>query len=275
MRFSSGFKNTKASESEVFVMGNGPSLRKDLDRFGTGLSSCNTIGVNMFAISDDFVKMKPKYYVMLDIGFFLEKTIPRVTEVRDKVLDALRENLKWEMLMCVPVEARNSFFHKKLIDLDLPIKFVFFNRTVVEGLRCVRHCMYSRGWGTPPPQNVLISALMVAIHIGFKKIYFLGADHSWHEELLIDDEGGLEIADRHFYDKKSTNLKVLHPETLQRSRVHDFFGNLARTFRSYHLIEGFANSKGIEIINASSVSYIDAFRRIKLEDLSWDQMRDK
>ena len=122
MRFSSGFKNAKTSESEVFVMGNGPSLRKDLDGFGPGLSSCNTIGVNMFAISDDFAKIKPKYYVMLDIGFFLEKTIPRVTEVRDKVLDAVRDNLKWNMLMCFPVEARNSFFHKKLIDLDLPIQ---------------------------------------------------------------------------------------------------------------------------------------------------------
>ncbi len=275
LHFSAGFRNFKSPVNEIFVLANGPSLRQDLDKYGSKLALCKTMGVNLFVLSEDFILVKPKYYVLLDIVFFMKKTLPRAKDARERMLEAFNKNLSWEMVLFVPAEARNSYFHLQLLALGLPLKFVFFNRTAVEGLRPVRHCMYSRGWGMPPPQNVLIGALMVAIHIGFKKIFILGADHSWHEEIHINKDSSLEITDRHFYDQIGKRLPKHHGETLKRLNMHDFFNELARTFRSHQLVAEFADSKNIEILNASSVSYIDAFKKISLEDLPWDQFLDK
>ena len=275
LRFSSGLKHLNPDGSEIFVLANGPSLRDDLDNYGNQLASKTCLGVNMFALSGDFEKIRPEYYVMLDIGFFIENTIPRVKEARDKVLASLGEKLSWEMTLLVPAEGKNSYFHKQLLSKNLSLNFVFFNRTVVTGFRGLRHFMYSKGLGMPPPQNVLIGSLVLALNAGFSSIYVLGADHSWHRDLLIGDDGGIEISDKHFYDKKSARLKVIHPETLEQSKIHDFFANLARTFKSYHLIEQYAKSRGVKILNASSISYIDAFDKVKLEDILGNQPFDK
>ena len=42
--FRSGFKRTAADGSSIFVLANGPSLRKDLDKFGKELSASSTMG---------------------------------------------------------------------------------------------------------------------------------------------------------------------------------------------------------------------------------------
>ena len=120
----------------------------------------------------------------------------------------------------------------------------------------------------PPPQNVLIGALMAAIHCGFKRIYILGADHSWHQDIRIKDDNSLEITDRHFYDTSGKNLKKHHGESLEEVGIADFFLELTRTFRSHQMIEAYARSKGVEIINASSLSFIDAYRKIRPGDIT-------
>jgi hypothetical protein len=276
LRFSSGFKHIKAPANEIFILGNGPSLRPDLDQYGPKISNCNSMGVNMFVLSDEFVKIKPKYYVILDINFFVEKVIlQRVKEAREKMLDAFRDKLNWEIVLFIPVEGKNSLLKSQLSEANLPIKFIFFNRTVIYGLKSISHFMYSRGWGMPPPQNVLIGALMTAIQTGFKNIYIIGADHSWHEDIHVDTANGLELTDRHFYNPKGNRIARLDGETLKRLKISDLFTDLARTFRSHEMLQEYARSKDIEIINASSISYIDAYKKIKLEDLPWDQLLDK
>jgi hypothetical protein len=122
----------------------------------------------------------------------------------------------------------------------------------------------------PPPQNVLIGALMVGLACKFSRIIILGADHSWHLGFAIGSDGKLLSTEHHFYDKQPWKVAVEHPETRQRATIHDYFYILYRTFRSYHLINEFAGSTGTRIINASSVTYIDAFERRNIADYPWD-----
>ena len=234
------------------------------------------MGVNLFVLSDEFIRLKPKYYIILDINFFVERVIlQRVKDARDKMLDTFKNNLSWDMVMFIPAEGKNSFLHLQLSEAKLPLKFVFFNRTSIQGLKSISHGMYSRGWGMPPPQNVLIGALMSAIHTGFKRIYILGADHSWHEDIHINEDSSLELTDKHFYNQEGKRLPKHDGETLKRLRISNLFNDLARTFRSHEMLEEYAKSKNIEILNAGSVSYIDAYKKIKLKDIPWDQLLDK
>ncbi len=269
-RFRSDLNHTKITGSELVILANGPSLRADLDNYPVFFKGKQMMCVNQFVLSDDYERLKPQYYILLDIGFFVENTIPRVAEVREQVKQALIRKTTWPITLCCPAEGRNSRFHLDLAASNVPVTFAFFNRTVVDGLKPIRHWLYRRQMGMPPPQNVLIGALMAGLAAGFRKIIILGADHSWHKGLEIGTDGKLVSAEHHFYDKQPWKVAVEHPETMQRATLHDYFFNLYRTFRSYHLIQEFARSTGATIINSSSVTFIDAFERKSLADYPWD-----
>jgi hypothetical protein len=264
-RFRSDLNGMTAESEELFILANGPSLREDLDEYADRLTARTVMCVNQFVLSDDFERIRPAHYIFLDIGFFHEATIPRVAEVRERVLTALAEKTNWPMTIYAPAEGRRSRFCRTLATAGIPVTFRFFNRTVVDGWKPLRHLLYRCQAGMPPPQNVLIGALMVAIGIGFKRIVILGADHTWHQGLEVGMDGVLQSAENHFYDQKPWKVAVHHPETLHLATVHDYFFNLYRTFRSYHLIREYADARDVEIINASRVSFIDAFKRAEAQ----------
>jgi hypothetical protein len=270
-RFHSDLTRIRVDKPELVILANGPSLRDDFKNYPEFFIGKQLMCVNQFALSADYERLKPSYYMLLDIGFFVENTIPRVAEVREKVKEALIGKTTWPVTLICPAEGRNSRFHRDIASSGIPVKFAFCNRTVVDGARWVRHWLYRRQMGMPPPQNVLIGALMAAMACGFKEIILLGADHSWHQGLEIGADGQLVSAENHFYDPKPWKVAVEHPETLERATIHDYFFNLYRTFRSYHLIREYAATRGTRIINASSVTFIDAFERKSPGDYPWDE----
>ena len=274
-RFRSGFRGTPIRKEELFILANGPGLKRDLEQYQALLKEKNLLVVNQFVLSNAFSELKPSRYVLLDIGFFLDRTIPRVIEVRNRLIEAFKEKTEWPLTLFVPAEGRNSVFHRELMASGKPFQFVFFNRTVAEGFTAFRHWIYRKNLGLPPPQNVLIGALMVALCDGFREIVVLGADHSWHLGLEVDMDGQLTSSENHFYDPKPWKVKVHHPETLEQAGIHDYFFNLYRTFRSYRLIRAYADSRGAKIINASSVTFIDAFERRSLVDYPWETFAER
>jgi hypothetical protein len=119
----------------------------------------------------------------------------------------------------------------------------------------------------PQSQNVLVAAIFLGINMSFKKIYVFGADHSWHEHLHVNEENILCLKHIHFYENeenvsfvpfyKGAHLK----ETFS---VAEIFATWAKVFNGYSALNHYANSRGCKIYNASEVSFIDAFERIKI-----------
>jgi hypothetical protein len=272
-RFRSGARRVKAVHPELVILANGPSLRDDLAEHPDFFAGKQLMCVNQFVLTDYYEQLKPQWYILLDIGFFVGKTIPRVAEARERVKEAFIRKTTWPLTLFCPVEGRNSHFHRDLAASGIPVNFVFINRTVVDGNRPVRHWLYRLQLGMPAPQNVLIGALMASISAGFREIVILGADHSWHQGLEVGPDGRLVSAENHFYDAKPWKVAVEHPETFERATIHDYFFNLYRTFRSYHLIREFAESQKVKIVNASRVTFIDAFERRPLSSYPWDSSR--
>ncbi|MCK5820706.1 MAG: hypothetical protein KAH17_02425 [Bacteroidales bacterium] len=253
------------NNKELVILGNGPSLKESLVNQKKLLEDKELMAVNLFVLSDEFVHLRPQNYVLLDIGFFKSNTIPRVREVTERIIEGFLSKTDWEMNIFLPKEGRGSKLHLKLENSDKKFNFVFFNRTNVEGLEGFRHWAYRVNLGMPKPQNVLVGCLMLGICMKYSQVYILGADHSWLENIRISDNNTLISVEKHFYDKdtKGKPTKKEHPDTLESAKLHDYLYDLARTFSSYHLIREFADSQGVKVWNASEVSYIDAFDRVR------------
>ncbi|MBT3749123.1 MAG: hypothetical protein HN936_15275 [Bacteroidetes bacterium] len=264
-RFRNQVPRSKSKSSHLLILANGPSLNDSLHSHPEEFIGKQLMAVNQFVLSDQYARLKPSHYVLLDIGFFMDKTIPRVLDIRNNLIASFIEKTAWPLTLYFPREGKGSAMHRALVESGKAFEFVFFNRTNVEGLRGFRHWAYRNNLGMPKPQNVLVGCLILALVMRIETIEIYGADHTWLENIRIDDENRLISVEKHFYDKDKKGIPTLreHPELLTQSKLHEYIFDLARTFSSYHLIRDFADSIGSRIINASKVTYIDAFERRK------------
>lgn len=239
---------------ELVIMGNGPSLRTTIDNDFEWLVSHDLMAVNFAANSEEFFRLRPKYYILADGHFF--SSIQTDINVR-KLWDNF-SRVSWEMTLIIPVRFKHLV--KPLLMNASDLKLRYFNLTPVEGFRWLNHLLFSAGLGMPRPRNVMIPAIIEGIRLGYGKIYICGADHSWTKTLDVDNNNLVISIQPHFYaDNESEHKRVR--ETYKDLRLHDVLGSMVVAFRSYWEIAVYAKKKKVEIINATPGSMIDAFPR--------------
>ena len=102
---------------------------------------------------------------------------------------------------------------------------------------------------------------------GFRRIVLIGADHNWARTLWVTDRNKVVSVQPHFYKDDDEELRRAE-EIFSNVRLHEVYENYARAFRSYFNVKDYSNSRGVEILNATPGSFIDAFPRMRLADLS-------
>jgi len=185
-------------------------------------------------------------------------------KIRGRLFAAIATKTSWRMSVMAPIQAESvlaaAFNQSPWGDP------VLFNTTAVLDSLSVSKYLYDHNLGMPPIQNVLVACIYIALRMGHKDIVLLGADHSWHESLALDDQNRVCLKDRHFYDKEAS----LSPFTMDGSpdkifTMDKLFHALGRMFEGYWSLARYSRSLNAFICNASSTTYIDAFPRTQLE----------
>ena len=239
---------------ELVILGNGPSLRHTIDNDLDWLISHDLMAVNFAALSPDFFRLRPKYYILADGHFF--NSLHSDSNVR-KLWESFGK-VSWEITLLIPSKFKHLV--KPLLMHTKDIRLRYFNLTPVEGFKWLNHLLYAAGLGMPRPRNVLIPALMEGMRLGYSKIYVCGADHSWTKTLDVDDENFVISIQPHFYEDNEEEHKRVR-ETYKGLRLHDVLGSMVVAFKSYWNVAAYAKSRKVEIINATPGSMIDAFPR--------------
>ncbi len=242
----------------LVILGNGPSLRRNLEEDMELLGETDTLAVNFFANSPEFRKVKPRYYVLADPHFFEKaESDPNVSR-----LIANLNAIDFPMILFVPSgRGRGSrLFANPLL------KVRQFNFIAIEGFKWFENAMFGMRRGMPRPRNVLIPSMMVGIWLGYRQIYLLGADHSWLSTLSVNDRNEVVSIQPHFYKEDDKEQKRIREEYV-RHPLHEVLESMTIAFRSYHRIQAWAESCGVEIFNATPGSMIDAFPRSPLPKL--------
>lgn len=254
------------SDRACLVLGNGPSLAEDLPRLDLHGRQFAVLSVNRFAESEIFESVRPELYVLADPAYWQADVSAAIRSMREGLYAQMKLRTTWPMRLVVPAKSRlllsREFSGHPWITLE------FFNATPVRGYAGFVHRMCDWGLGAPPAQNVLVAAVHVALCEGFGAIALLGADHSWHENLVVDAQGRVCLRDRHFYDP-SPQLRpwVMADRDSTPFTMDQLFRALSEMFRGYWVLRRHAATAGVRIGNASSVSYVDAFERIAVQDV--------
>lgn len=242
----------------IIIMGNGPSLRDAMEQDRDVLMAYPRLAVNLSALTPDFRDLRPDYYILADIAFFLKEKTGKVPQL----WEALR-NVDWEMTLFLPATARKM---PEVKSLPGNITLKFYNLTPAEGFRCVMHPLYDSGLAMPRPRNVLIPSIISSMREGFRKIVLIGADHNWSKTLWVTERNRVVSVQPHFYKDDDAELRRAE-EIFKNVHIHDVYENYAIAFRSYFNVKAYADRRGVEILNATPGSFIDAFPRIRLADL--------
>lgn len=243
----------------LIVLGNGPSLAKNIAEDMELLNGNDTLAVNFAGNTPEFKRIRPRYYLLMDPHFFnLPSSDPNV----GRLFKHLDEDVDWEMTLFLPTR-RNA----AALGINNPhIHIERFNPVGVEGYDWLVKLACDTGRGLPRPRNVLIPSIMVGIWLGYKEIYLLGADHSWLRTLDVDDNNNVVSIQPHFYaDGEEEHRRVA---TLFRdTHLHELLWGFHLAFKGYHSIRPYADSIGVKIYNSTPGSYIDAFPRRDIHEI--------
>jgi len=246
----------------LYVLANGPSLKKDLEKYGEEMMLHDRLVVNFMGTTDVFMRIRPTCYVVADPIFF----IPResLPEASRKNVDALEKVLvnetSWPMILAAPSEFRTSAFIEAL-KANKNITVYFFWRGVPVPEDIVDFDGWSRNLYSPPCQNVLNASLYLGIVWRYPEIVLLGADTSFHAMVHVEqDTNLLYTTDDHFYGS-SKHYMYEDPECKIPQKMSGFLPHVLRAFKWYDKLREFADWAGVTIVNASSFSWIDSFER--------------
>jgi hypothetical protein len=254
------------TENEICaVLGNGPSLKNAFIDSEEFIKSSDLIVVNHFAVSKEYVLLKPRNYVLLDPNFFSGEghlSDPNV----NVTIENLVKDTTWEMNLFVPQLAKKAPLLKEILKANSRIKIIFYNYTIVKGFQFLAFFFFKRNLGMPMCQNVLGACIFLALNMGYKKIYLFGADHSWTRQLEVDEDNDLYMSHIHFYsgNEKPLIVKIYKtPERKEKMRISEYFMACVKTFEVYYVLNDDARQLHAKIINATPKSLIDAFERSK------------
>lgn len=259
-------------QKTCLLLMNGPGLAKSLAQIEPAADT-HLFAVNQFAETEHFPRLRPAHFLVQDHYFWDPHAQQRFVERRDRLFNALGKSVDWPMSLYIPGRCNRRDWLRKKISNDA-IRIVFFHSNYLRS----RHgpfsaaiqsgrllfSLWQRGWLIPPPENVLIGALYLASRLGYGKIVIVGADFSFFRELQVDQLNNrvcLEV--RHFY---GTELRPMHKDKAdgEYSTMAHEMAKWARAFRLFEILSEYLHYRGVEVVNASHESFIDAFPRGEL-----------
>ena len=259
-----GFINFKSNDnSEIYLLANGPSLKDNLksNSFLEKIKTKNIMVFNNFISSKYYEVIKPKFYVLIDNGIFLENQSDRIEQLKIEITKHMIKKTSWNLNLVIPRRFKNSKIIKN-IKSNKNIKIIdFAHKPVIGGVEKLNKFFFNFDLAHPHFQNVLIAGIFISLKINFKKIIIFGADHSWHESFSLSSDNKLYLADKHFYSQNKNDRIKKTIYNNEESKMHVEFENIARVFKTYHLINSYAADSNIEILNLSTKTWIDAFKR--------------
>jgi hypothetical protein len=249
--------------NECIILGNGPSLARNLEEDFDILSKKILMCVNFFPRSPYFLKLKPKILTICDPHFWENYRPSATIEERNEFFDLVVKLVDWKMMLFIPMRAKSNKPLIANLRTNKNIGLYFYNSTPITGFTAFKNFMFRYKLGMPRPRNVLIPSIHLAILLNFRKVLLLGAEHNWFEDLYVDENNSVMINIKHFYEKKTESRPFLLFGT-EKARMYEILKQFYHVFYSYFDLKEFARVCNVEIVNCTPVSHIDAFKKQSL-----------
>lgn len=171
---------------------------------------------------------KSKYFVAVDDLFAKQETREYLREIQKANEDLI-------MFLRYNCYSNNKDF------LDLSRSYFIYAKQFQEGNELHINCCKNM----TACINVILQCIQIAIYMGYKKIYLLGCDFSEYAQVKAE----------HFYDAKLPRIYSMGDGARWAALAH----------YHHYALRKYADEHGIEIVNLTQDSLIDAYKKDTLE----------
>lgn len=247
-------------KNNVYVLGNGHSLKQLVNENVNFLSLQNLVVVNDFFFNENFSSLKPGVYLIADPAYWASDVADDMLVLRKKMQNTLLNIVNWDMLFFVPTSVYVTGIFQKIYQANPYITLQPYNDASFIGTKRLRYFFYDRLLAKPLSGNVIGSALYIALQMDIKEIFLFGVEHSWTLSLFVDDQNRTCIRNDHFY-ANDHEAKVWLKSNAQPYAIQEALFDIATMLSGYRDINDYAIYKNVKIYNCTPNSFIDAFER--------------
>lgn len=251
------------SSNNIVIIGNGPSLKEDLDEIKKISESqdYDFFCVNNFAQSEYYSTIKPNQYLFIDDYFFSRKAHIDWIATRTKTFKIIDEETNWQMQIIIPAQANLKEFKSHFSNPNLTIK-KFATTELFYSSNLLNRALFSTGYFGPFQGNVLIYSLYLSIWMNYNTIKIFGADLNFHNNITVDSKTNqLMIRHQHFFEDDSFETFLKNPEKVEAFTMTEFMYLTFKTFQAHEILSNYAKSLNIKVLNCSKFSLIDSYSR--------------
>jgi len=262
----------KKTTDTIIVLGNGPSLKEQLESSLCFLSSNTCICVNSFVLTEFYTKIKPRIYILIDPGYFVVVNDSEIEQEHLSVFNNLYSKTTWNIDLIVNSKYKNNDRILSLIkNQNINVLFINQDNYATYQTKNEQFKLFNKNKISVPAQTVLNTAIYLGIFWRYKNVILIGADTSWHEDVRVDQKTNqVYFEDKHFYDTKRMLIYSDTERTIP-IKFHEELQNICNALKSYWLLREYADFNSVSVFNASGKSWIDAFERKTLEEIINDR----
>ena len=259
------YKYRQNDNNNAYILANGPSLSNDICNYFQLLSKKEVFVMNQFAFSDLFILLKPRYYILADPVYWVDKISEAEKKNVVELFDRLKNLVCWDITLFVPVFSLKSK-NMSLIKDNTLIKVTGYSSLSLRGFCFCQNYWYKRNFGMPSPQTVLNAAVFLALNSGYKEINVLGADHTFIKILSVGYDNLIYIEDDHFYDKEKIKKMAIVDGVTKDWTIKKWLLCVVKMFESHYILKDYAKHLNVVIYNLTSETLLDVYKRRRIED---------
>lgn len=254
----------KQGPRKSIIIGTGPSLLKDIYEINNyKKDECDFFAVNFFANTETFLQLKPNYYFLADKLFWSEDLNKSFNQLRNDTYQKIKA-INWDISILCP-ESGYDYIKSRLQDnsnisfIKIPEKSIMLSTKRMQ-LFVLRNKFFGIA-----NINSMVTLLWYSIMCNYSEIYLYGVDFSGFKSITVDQKTNyVSVPVKHFYknseaEKDSSNKYQSKANKSLSERLYQNY----RVLKYTDLLSDLAVSKGIDVVNRSSFSYIDSFKREK------------
>lgn len=256
----SAIRRIRTSEKHCIVVGNGPSLSDSLARHRASLRTTAKMCLNDMILTPVVQDLRPEYYVLLDPLYFTSDASAQYIQLGKDIVHALETTVSWDMVLFIPHGMRFAAQFKRLTKINPHISIYYFNNHFPATFPSVNRWLYDRDLCSPHCQNVMVAAIFLMLRLNFKRIFLLGADHSWTKNMMVTKDNIVSYQNSHFYDP-AIEVKPFFKGDAQGSvfSMSEILRLYSLMFEGYEILHQYASTLNAEVLNCTPGSFIDSF----------------
>lgn len=252
----------KSHKSKCIILGNGPSLLKDFNEINNyDKDECDFFAVNFFAKTEAFYELKPNNYFLADRLFWSDDLNADFEQLKNETYLKLL-NIDWKINILCPESGYD--YIKSRLSSNSNISFVKIPEASISLFtKKMQLFLIGNRFFSISNVNSVVTLIWYSIICNYSSIYLYGIDFSGFKSINVDQKTNYVSVDtKHFYknSKAEENSSYKYKSKPNKTLSHRLYQNY-RVFRYMDLLSELAISKGIDIVNRSSFSFVDSFKR--------------